>query len=365
MLQRKLRKTTERDASPAPSQYIVSPTYDCVFFLLPPTVALCLGVLISGSGFANQDFVFYDQDVTWSGLLIGIFIHAHLVAVFFRSHGNAAIRQLHPYRFLLVPVLLYVAMVSSLWVMISVSVLATFWDVYHSALQTFGFGRIYDRKTGNDPTVGRRLDWHLNHLLYAGPILAGATMMDHIRDFGEYDRVGATLFTSIPGFMEANQGYVSWVVLIAGGAFLVYYVWAQMRLRQQGYAVSLQKVYLLVSTGAVSIYTWGFNTFGEAFFIMNFFHALQYGSSQRSVQFWSVSMANKSSIVSDLHGWRTPSVSGEELQAPGKSGPQETAESRGACQFQGAKQSARVRPSGRTSAKVEAALHESSWFVAL
>ena len=89
------------------------------------------------------------------------------------------------------------------------------------------------------------------------------------------------------------------------------------------------------------------------------------GSSQRSVQFWSVSMANKSSIVSDLHGWRTPSVSGEELQAPGKSGPQETAESRGACQFQGAKQSARVRPSGRTSAKVEAALHESSWFVAL
>ena len=96
-----------------------------------------------------------------------------------------------------------------------------------------------------------------------------------------------------------------------------------------------------------------------------FSYVTVFGSSQRSVQFWSVSMANKSSIVSDLHGWRTPSVSGEELQAPGKSGPQETAESRGACQFQGAKQSARVRPSGRTSAKVEAALHESSWFVAL
>jgi hypothetical protein len=49
-----------------------------------------------------------------------------------------------------------------------VSVLATFWDVYHSALQTFGFARIYDRKAGNDPMVGRRLDWHLNQLLYAG-----------------------------------------------------------------------------------------------------------------------------------------------------------------------------------------------------
>ena len=33
---------------------------------------------------------------------------------------------------------------------------------------------------------------------------------------------------------------------------------------------------LLLATGFCSIYTWGFNSFGEAFFIMNFFHALQY-----------------------------------------------------------------------------------------
>ena len=41
------------------------------------------------------------------------------------------------------------------------------------------------------------------------------------------------------------------------------------------------------------------------------------GSSQRSVQLRPVYMANKSSIYSDLRGWRTPSVSGEELQTPG------------------------------------------------
>ena len=63
---------------------------------------------------------------------------------------------------------------------------------------------------------------------------------------------------------------------MSGAAFLAYYVWAQTQLQRRGHAVSLQKVYLLASTGAVSIYTWGFNTFGEAFFIMNLFHALQY-----------------------------------------------------------------------------------------
>ena len=55
-------------------------------------------------------------------------------------------------------------MITSSWVMVSVSVLATFWDVYHSALQTFGFARIYDRKLGNDPTVGRRLDFLMQEL---------------------------------------------------------------------------------------------------------------------------------------------------------------------------------------------------------
>ena len=45
---------------------------------------------------------------------------------------------------------------------------------------------------------------------------------------------------------------------------------------RQGRAICWQKVYLLASTGLVSIYTWGFNTWGEAFLIMNLFHALQY-----------------------------------------------------------------------------------------
>ena len=50
------------------------------------------------------------------------------------------------------------------------------------------------------------------------------------------------------------------------------------------------------------------------------------GSSQGIGAALAGSMANKSSIVIDLRGWRTPSVSGEELQALGKSGPRYTAE---------------------------------------
>jgi hypothetical protein len=47
-------------------------------------------------------------------------------------------------------------------------------------------------------------------------------------------------------------------------------------MHRRGHRVSPLKVYLVASTGLCSIYTWGFNSWGEAFFIMNLFHAVQY-----------------------------------------------------------------------------------------
>ncbi len=260
-------------------RYIVSPGYDWCFFLSAPILALCIGISISNTAFADHEYILWGREVTWSSLLIGSLVHAHLVIVFFRSHGNPHIFRSYRARFVWVPVLLYIAMMLVPWLLIAASVLTTFWDVYHSSLQTFGFARIYDRKRGNDPAVGRRLDWGLNLLLYAGPILAGATMMDHIQDFRKFERfgdAGSDLLSAVPAFMARHQRDVSWVILALGTAFLLYYLLAYRRLYKQGYQVSFLKVYLLISTGFCSIYTWGFNSWGEAFFIMNFFHAVQY-----------------------------------------------------------------------------------------
>jgi len=256
--------------------YIVGPTYDWMLFLLPPLVALLIGYLVNNSWVSYKIIEWGGYEETLAGLLIGVFIHAHLFAVFFRSYGNQTVFSRFKLRFLVVPPLLFFGMVTSNWILISVSVLATFWDVYHSALQTFGFARIYDAKQGNDPSVSRRLDWWLNQLLYAGPILAGATMLDHFQDFNEFEEVGAVFFTSIPAYMEGYQKYYAWAVIYAGCMFLFFYMFTQIRYASEGYRISPLKVFLLVSTGFVSIFAWGFNSWGEAFLIMNFFHALQY-----------------------------------------------------------------------------------------
>jgi hypothetical protein len=262
--------------SPTRSPYIVGPVFDWVFFLLPPLVALGLGIAISGTSFSDSPLRLFGQEKTGAGLLVGSLIHAHLVAVFFRSHGNPAIFRLYPLRFVLVPVLAWAAIRGSTVVAVAATVLATFWDVWHSGLQTFGLARIYERNQGNPPTAARRLDFWLSHLLYAGPILAGATMLDHFHSFEAFGEVGMPWLASVPARMTATHRAWTLGVLGVGGAFLLFYVAASVRLMRRGHRLSLHKVFLLVTTGACSIYTWGFNSWGEAFFIMNLLHAVQY-----------------------------------------------------------------------------------------
>jgi hypothetical protein len=76
--------------------------------------------------------------------------------------------------------------------------------------------------------------------------------------------------------MSAHQGSIARALIFGGFGFLVFYVLAYVRLARRGYKVGLQKVFLYVTTGICSIWAWGFNPFGQAFLIMNLFHAFQY-----------------------------------------------------------------------------------------
>ena len=258
------------------SRYIVNRFYDGIFFIFSPLLALGLGITIAGTPLERDQLNLWGHKGSITNLFIGSFIFAHLVIVFFRSHGNREIFKLHPWRFTVVPIVLLAACLASKWILISMAVLAIWWDVYHSSLQTFGLGRIYDAKMGSNTNQGRRLDYILNLLLYAGPILGGITLYDHAKSFEDFSKVGSVFLTSIPAYAEIYHRYLTWGVVSFAVPFLAYYFHAYWRMSRQGYQVSMQKVLLYVSTAACSVYSWGFDTFGEAFFIMNFFHALQY-----------------------------------------------------------------------------------------
>ncbi|NUP07611.1 MAG: hypothetical protein HOW73_16305 [Polyangiaceae bacterium] len=272
-----LPASAELSARPAArSRYIVGPVYDWLLFLAPPALAMALAVVLGVLDVASERFWIDGRRATYLGLATGALVHAHLVAVVFRSHGNPTVLRRHKVRFLVVPPLLIAAMMLSEEVMLLSTVIVVFWDVYHSALQTFGFGRIYDARAGNDATVGRRLDLGLNLVLYIGPIVAGASMIDHIGSLEALDDLGTTFFSTVPVLLEEKKSVVLGVVLSGGVVYAIYYVLAYVGLARRGYKVAWPKVWLLTSTALCSIVAWGFNPWGLAFFVMNVFHAVQY-----------------------------------------------------------------------------------------
>lgn len=258
------------------SIYIAGPVYDWALFLLPPILSLCVGAAIAGTSFTDHQFWLSGKRFTPAALAIGVLTSAHLMAVVFRSHANSEVRARHSFRFLVLPALAFAAMMTSVWAVCIATVLVTFWDTYHSALQTFGIARIYDRNAGNDPAAGRWLDLGLNILLYIGPIVAGATMIFHFDTFETFENVDSDILASIPDVMVARHGAVARVVLGLGAAYLAVYVLGYVRLFRRGYKLCAPKLFLLSTTGIVSIWAWGFNPWGQAFLIMNLFHAVQY-----------------------------------------------------------------------------------------
>ena len=124
----------------------------------------------------------------------------------------------------------------------------------------------------------------MNLLVYTGPVLAGVHFMSHIRlskdalGFlnSEESSLSDLFLQRTPDYLQGHQFYLTVAVLSVGVPFTLYYLYRYYRLHRQGYHVSWQKVWLLIITSAVSIYCWGFGSFVDAFWVMNFFHALQY-----------------------------------------------------------------------------------------
>jgi hypothetical protein len=263
------------------SPYIVGRAYDHVFFILSPLFALGVGAAAMAGG--AYDLRLYSRSaagtlmqIALPTLLSSAFTHAHLVIVFFRSHVNREIFRRHPFRFVTVPVVLLVAALLSQWVFVALSVLVVWWDVYHSSLQTFGLGRLYDRRAGNDVTIGRRADYLLNLVLYIGPVLAGVNLAEHLKSFEQFERVDAGFLASFGRVVLSYQNPLRVAVLVVGGLSLAAYLAYCARLARSGYHFPRPKLLLYLATAVCSILAWGFGSFGDAFLIMNFFHAWQY-----------------------------------------------------------------------------------------
>src|SRR5258707_7196670 len=180
-----------------PKLSIISPRADAVFLWGSPAIALVIAwtwVRVAGMLPGAQG----DHAITALVALVAILTYAHLVAVVPRAYFNREVFAAHRGRLTIGPLVLISTMLISTPVFVACLIAAIMWDVHHSAMQTFGLGRIYDMKAGNDGNELRRTDLLLNGALYIGPLAAGAALLAQFHPLQPIGEFGWTALTRVP-----------------------------------------------------------------------------------------------------------------------------------------------------------------------
>jgi hypothetical protein len=246
---------------------------DFLFIIFTPIFALVITAIICEPRGTN--YVYNESTPLWFIIAASVLTHAHVLVGFSRSHLNSFVFKKYIYRFTLIPVIAIVLMLTVPPILILASAFGLYWDEWHSLMQTFGFGRIYDTKFGNDPLLGRKLDMGMAFMVGLFPNLLLLTMLPKTQIDGalvEYLEMPLKVVKQYAHHLENAQLFL----ILSGVIFVVFYLFEFKKLIKNGYHYSLPKILLFASTGiSTSIIAYKY-TIADGVFYGNIYHALQY-----------------------------------------------------------------------------------------
>jgi hypothetical protein len=225
--------------------------------------------------FQSGNFLYNPQTPNWLIISALLLTKSHILLVFLRSHFNKDIYKRFPLRFTIIPLILLLAMwVSPLFFGI-LGFIALYWDEWHSLMQTFGFGRIYDAKLGNDPEIGRKLDIGMCFVLGLLPHVILLTFIpESIRTEGLYRFMDIDRYIAVKygGYFSATR----FPLIGLGIGYVIFYFYRYHLHIKDGYKFSKEKLGLLLTTGISSILIASFYSVADAAYFGNIYHAIQY-----------------------------------------------------------------------------------------
>src|SRR5213596_3871100 len=121
----------------------------------------------------------------WSAQEIYLFVAAfgamgHHLPGMIRAYGDRALFERFRWRFIIAPIFLLAVCVGVYFWDIKtnpVVMIVFLWGVWHGMMQTYGFGRIYDAKTGSFAALTRRLDFATCGIWFAAAVLLSSPRM--------------------------------------------------------------------------------------------------------------------------------------------------------------------------------------------
>jgi Flp pilus assembly protein TadD len=134
--------------------------------------------------------MFLLAQVRWRAQDIYLFVAAfgamgHHLPGMIRAYGDRALFERFRWRFIFAPIFLISVCVAFYWWDLKGIVLVVFfWGVWHGMMQTYGFCRIYDAKTGSFAALTRRLDFATCATWFAaGVLLSPQRMADTLETY--------------------------------------------------------------------------------------------------------------------------------------------------------------------------------------
>jgi tetratricopeptide (TPR) repeat protein len=182
----------------------------------------------------------------WSAQDIYVFVAAfgamgHHLPGMIRAYGDRALFQRFRWRFICAPIfLLSVCVAFYWWELKGIILIVFFWGVWHGMMQTYGFCRIYDAKTGSFAALTRRLDFATCATWFAAAVLLSPQRMTDTLD--PYYASGGPFIP--PWLLQTAQQ----LALAAAIAVSVLFLFNFSRMWAEGKRPNPVKLALLVTT---------------------------------------------------------------------------------------------------------------------
>ncbi len=153
---------------PKRNLWILSSWRDLLLYIATPLLLLPMFALAQARWSAQDIYVF----VTAFGAM------GHHLPGMIRAYGDRALFERFRWRFIFAPVFLVGVCVCFFWWDLKGVILIVFlWGVWHGMMQTYGFCRIYDAKTGSFAALTRRLDFATCGIWFAAAVLLSSPRM--------------------------------------------------------------------------------------------------------------------------------------------------------------------------------------------
>jgi len=182
----------------------------------------------------------------WSPQDIYLFVAAfgamgHHLPGMIRAYGDRALFERFKWRFIFAPLfLLAVCTAFFWWDLKGILLIVFFWGVWHGLMQTYGFCRIYDAKTGTFDALTRRLDFAMCVIWFATAVALSPYRLSDTLD--TYYMCGGPFIP--PSVVQYGQG----LFLLAATAVSVLFLVHFLRMWIIGHRPNPVKVALLVTS---------------------------------------------------------------------------------------------------------------------